>query len=167
MRYGILDIGYRAPGQTVPVLVNPYEARELDDFCKGFRPIVRFSLNSGGIIWFGRAMECLHGDEFSGTLVVEKKNEAVRDILEAPRLVSGVLWLNRSGWLCRLFSEVSWSPWRGNEGPPHLEPKLLSERAVLTSFSAWSKPLEGIDITWLNGMTWDEITELVDPRDLD
>lgn len=168
MPYGLLDISYRAPGQTVPVLVNPRDPRELDDFCADTRPVVRFSLNAAGFLWFGRAMECLHGDEFQGRLVIAPKHEAIRDALEAPRLVSGVLFLQRSGWKARLFAELSWDPWRGNEGPSYLPPKNLSERAVLTAFNTWHQAVGGVgDILWIDGMSYEEQVELVDPADLD
>jgi len=83
MPYGTLDIGYRAPGKTVPILLNPREPRELDEFVRDTRPVLRFSLNAAGFIWFGRAMDTLYGDEFQGRVIIDKKWEkaGLRDSL--------------------------------------------------------------------------------------
>jgi len=170
MPYGTLDISYRAPGQTIPVLVNPNGPRELDDFCADTRPIVRFALNAAGFIWFGRAEETLHGDEFKGRLVVEARHEKVglRAALEAPRLVSGVLFMGRSRWKVRLFESVHWDPWRGNESALPYERQLLSERSVLYAFSAWHRAVNGVaDLLWLDGMPYEEQIKYVDPKDMD
>ena len=169
MPYGTLDIGYRAPGKTVPILLNPREPRELDEFVRDTRPVLRFSLNAAGFIWFGRAMDTLYGDEFQGRVIIDKKWEkaGLRDSLEAPRLLSGVLFTDRSGWKARLFEELAWDPWRGNEPRPYHERHCLSERAVLTAFNCWHQATQDIDILWINGMSYEEQLEHVKAEDLD
>jgi len=115
-------------------------------------------------------VETLHGDVFDGRLVVEPRHDKIglREALESPRLVSGVLFMGRSRWKVRLFESLHWDPWRGNEPAPHYERSLASERAVLTAFNAWQHAVEGVgEILWLDGVPYEEQIKYIDPKDMD
>ena len=149
MPYGEIDVSYRAPGHRIPVLINPHSWRDVQDILRDAKhKSVRFQLNVLGFIWFANADEAVHGDEFQGVLIVEKKNHLLKDAMLAARLVSGTLTETRKGWAVKLFASVHLGLIR--------DKKMHSERALLTAYMAWKSATDGAEIIWLDGLDLEE-----------